>query len=963
VKQTVWFFLVAVLAGGWLPCPAQVLPFRNWRPDDGLASSQVWAVSQDSQGYVWIGCTGGLSRFNGRHFVTYRDEQGVLQNVVESVGVDRQGRLWAGTFRGPCVYEPERDRFRFAQDLGGRVRRMVSIGGDLYLMAERAVYRLGEDDTWAAVGVPGMVDPLAALATDGVALYAATTTRRVFRFDPAKPDDVRRYDLPVAVNDLRAVAGGDLWVGTDAGLYFIDHARGALTGPVSGSADYRILTLVDDNDGTIWAGTTVSLLHWDGDRMRRYDTGTGLVGVPVWSSFRDREGNLWFGTNHGVSLLANRQTEIFDSRAGLPGRSVIAVTWDAARRRVWCATTEGLYFHADGRIQAFPDPDGYFRRYYVWTILPTTDGRLWLSTDGGGIVVVDGGSRRTLTAANGLAGDEVLDLYADPDGTVWACGRQGLSRIAPGGIQAFTQEHGLPVNYVRRILRIPGRPGLYLGTIGGGFVHFDGRKFTPVQPPGDDSLLSIYDMIWLDDRLWLATNQGVYIWRGERRFTHLGLEAGLPNLSCTVFLKAGENLLWLGTDSGAALLDTRSERVIRTLTTAHGLAGDEFTTHHSATVDGEGNFWFGLFGGASRISRALADPSRTPAGRPQVALDRMEVTLRGGQRQLRRQARDLALPAGVRSIRFVFDVLWFQDPQNIRVSSKLSGFDDNFTTPGQVFQREYTNLPAGEYALDVHYFEGPLLQGKARLASLWIAPPFWQNPLFQLLAAILVCLLIFLLFRWRLHAIEQEKEHLSELVRTATHELEKKNTLLSRLATTDELTGLFNRRYFLRSILQECRRLVRSRPGESLTLLMLDIDHFKAINDAHGHEVGDRVLQHVARCLRSGLRTTDCIARFGGEEFLVLLPQTPLDGGKRVAEKIRLMLEYYPVEHNDLVVPCTVSIGVTSVTSPVDRADELPDQLIRTADELMYRAKQQGRNCTVAEPMPPQPDVGLSSRI
>ena len=943
--------LVAVWSAAAL-CPAQVLPFRNWRPEDGLASSQVWAIHQDNQGYVWIGCTGGISRFNGRQFVTYRDAQGVLQNVVEAIGVDSQGRLWAGTFRGPCVYDAQHDHFIFRQDLGGRVRRFVTLRGELYLMAERAVYRLGPDDVWAAVGIPGVVDPLTALTTDGRALYVATTTRRVFRMDPKQPEDVRSYLLPAAVNDLRAIDGGDVWVGTDTGLYFIDHARGAPTGPVTGSSPFRILTLVQDGDGTIWAGTTVSLLHWDGDRLHRFDTGTGLGGLPVWSSFRDREGNLWFGTNHGVSLLAKRQTEIFDARAGLPGRSVIAVTWDAVRQRTWCATTEGLYFYADGRMQAYPDPDGFFRRYYVWTILPAPDGRLWLSTDGGGVVVIDGTRRRVLTTADGLAGNEVLELYRDDDGVVWAGGRQGLSRIAPDGIQAYTQEHGLPVNYVRRITRIPGQSGLFLGTIGGGFVRFDGRRFTTLQPPDNQSLLSIYDIIWLDDRLWLATNQGVYIWRGERQFSHIGLAAGLPNLNCTVFLRAGDNLLWLGTDSGAALLDTRSEGVIRTLTTAHGLAGDEFTTHHSAAVDGEGNFWFGTFGGASRVSRAIVDPNRPPEGRPQVALDRMEVTLRGGQRLLYRQARNLALPAGVRSIRFAFDVLWFQDPQNLRVSSKLSGFDENFSAPGQVFQREFTNLPAGEYALDLHHFEGTRLQGKARLATFWIAPPFWQNPLFQLLAALLACLLIFLLFRWRLHAIEQEKEHLGELVRTATHELEKKNTLLSRLATTDELTGLFNRRYFLRSLLQECRRLARSRPAEPLTLLMLDIDHFKAINDAHGHELGDRVLQHVARCLRSGLRTTDCIARFGGEEFLVLLPLTPLDGGKRVAEKIRLMLEYYPVEHEGQAVHCTVSIGVTTATSPVDRPDELPDQLIRTADTLMYQAKQRGRNCTVAEPMP-----------
>ena len=270
-----------------------------------------------------------------------------------------------------------------------------------------------------------------------------------------------------------------------------------------------------------------------------------------------------------------------------------------------------------------------------------------------------------------------------------------------------------------------------------------------------------------------------------------------------------------------------------------------------------------------------------------------------------RRARDLSLPTGVRSLQFFYDVLWYRDPQNILASPRLEGFDDAFPAPGRVFMKEYTNLPAGSYSLEVSYFEGRRPRGRAELASFWIPPPLWQNPFFLLLAAVGVGLLLFTAFQLRYRSIEKEKERLAEMVRTATHELEKKNTLLARLATTDELTGLFNRRYFMKALQQEIRRLVRSRPGESLTLLMLDLDHFKAINDTCGHDTGDRVLQHVARVLRIGLRSTDLLARFGGEEFVVMLPMTQPAGARQVAEKLRRLLESNPVEVDDREFPCT----------------------------------------------------------
>lgn len=162
---------------------------------------------------------------------------------------------------------------------------------------------------------------------------------------------------------------------------------------------------------------------------------------------------------------------------------------------------------------------------------------------------------------------------------------------------------------------------------------------------------------------------------------------------------------------------------------------------------------------------------------------------------------------------------------------------------------------------------------------------------------------------------------------------------LQTLSITDELTGLLNRRHMLVRLREECARA--SRTGSPVAVLLLDVDHFKRINDRHGHAVGDRVLQQVARALRQNLRESDLCGRYGGEEFLVALPDTDPDAAVRVAEKLRRAAgQVAVVDQSDEMV--TVSIGVAA-------GRERPDTLIDLADQRMYRAKRGGRDQVVAD--------------
>ena len=172
-------------------------------------------------------------------------------------------------------------------------------------------------------------------------------------------------------------------------------------------------------------------------------------------------------------------------------------------------------------------------------------------------------------------------------------------------------------------------------------------------------------------------------------------------------------------------------------------------------------------------------------------------------------------------------------------------------------------------------------------------------------------------------------------------ELEAQRRLLHR-ATTDALTGLANREVFDRTFRREFERARRyTRP---LSLLVLDADDFKLVNDRHGHRVGDMVLRQFGRIVRDNLRLSDLGARVGGEEMAVILPETPLEGAVCVAERIRAAVESFPMALAAEELVATVSAGVAQL----DGSFSCPDAMFEAADHALYAAKRDGKNRTVA---------------
>jgi diguanylate cyclase (GGDEF)-like protein len=427
------------------------------------------------------------------------------------------------------------------------------------------------------------------------------------------------------------------------------------------------------------------------------------------------------------------------------------------------------------------------------------------------------------------------------------------------------------------------------------------------------------------------------------KFRHLSRADGLPCDNIDKLLEANDGRIWASSDCGVVMIDPNS-LTIRAFGPADGMA---VTAHWNSsggrTADGTL-----LFGGIGGVTVVHPDRRADWTYRPAVVI----TAIRVGESS-RPAADALMLLPGDHSLQVEFAALDYSAPDRNRYAYRLVGFDDDWISTDAAHRlAAYTNLPPGNYSL--------LLRGSNR-DGVWSDPPItllvtvlpaWYQTIWCMIAEILaaagaICAVI--LYRTRM--LHQRRVQLEREVAERTQELgvsaktlQLSNAELERLAHHDPLTGLGNRRRFFQvtaDLLVQARR--HHRP---CCVMMVDLDHFKRINDNFGHGGGDETLRATARCLVESLRQVDVVARFGGEELAVFLPETAMPEAFLVAERFRQSLESVNIQYEGAVIRVTASIGIACWVEPETGIEPA----LRRADAALYRVKNAGRNNVAIEP-------------
>lgn len=969
--------LASTSAGAGTPLSSYVC--RNWNTRDGLPQVSVQAVVQTRNGFLWLGTQEGLVRFDGVKFTVFnkKNTPEFRHSDVRALCAGRDGRLWVGTANGLLSYL---DGVFTTYFLRNPVGDFVS-----------GLFEDAQGTLWIATSGGGLNR-----LKDGS--FTTYTTREGLSAD--------------VVTSVWSDRDGVIWVGTANGLSRLRDDRFSLYASKDGWPSDFVTAIRETSDGSLWIGTRRGLVRRKDGLFRVYTTNDGLTSDSIGCIFEDRQGGVWIGTERkGLNFFVDGRFYGYTTKEGLSDDFVLSIYQDR-EDIIWVGTYGGgLNSLWKGKFTTLTVRDGLPSKE-VRTILESRDGSVWIGTLDGGLARLRGGAITTFSTRDGLPDNMIRALFEDADGALWIGTNNGLSRYKSGRFINYSRKDGLAHDYVRCIVQdLAGR--LWVGTSGGGVHLFRAGRLVNYRDKGIPENVIRSLAVGRDGSLWVGSNTGLTRWQ-EGKATRFSDRDGLPREPIYAIFEDEGGVLWLGS-YGGGLCRFKDGRFTR-ITVKEGLFDDVV---YQILDDNQGNLWMscnlgifrvekmslnGVAQGTRRrvtcISYGIADgmlssecngnaqPSgwKTSDGRlwfptnegavvispksiPKNTLPPLvnfeQITING--RNYRPGIKAI-VPPGAGSLEFHFAGLSFVAPEKMKFRYMLDGFDPAWVEAGTRRDAFYTNIPPGSYRFSVIACNNDGLWNETGASfNFSLTPHFYQRKSFFALIGVIALLTGFGILRWRVHRFRARERELTVLIEARTKDLadvnrrlEDANEKLEHLATHDGLTGIVNRRHFMNVFEVEWRRA--GRLSLSLSLVMADVDNFKAFNDRYGHQAGDQCLKALAALMAETVaRAGDVVARYGGEEFIFLLPATDAEGAMCAAERVRTRIETEGLKHESSSVcdRVTVSFGVATV---VPKRDMTAEMLIKASDLALYQAKRDGRNRTASAACEPKPTVAENNR-
>lgn len=999
-------FLLLVCLGVWAQAPERSADLTEPRLEgvgDALAitDSVVVTLATDQQGFLWVGTAVGLVRHDGYSFRPFHppaDGDYPPTHFVRSLLVAHDGRLWVGTDSdGLAQFDPVSRRWTLYRPghaglTGGTVRTLAE-GADAHIWAGTVGGGLQRLDPTTqrftsygvAQGLPDARIEALMVSRDGT-LWVGTWNG-VARLRPG----AQRFEMAEGlmalggrvVSLLREDALGRFWVGTQSGeLLLVD---GATQHQLSagGEAEGATQAMADMGDET-WIGRSNGIeirRTADGQLLRLLQHSAarpwGLGGADVRAMVRDASGVLWVGSYggglqrhvpNGGAIRVRRGDGHDDSAMGVADvRSLAALR----NGEIWAGTnSHGIaILDKDLRLRAEIRPErGVHRAGRVGGIAQARDDTVW-AAGGPGVLRFDPSTRHKLNEYS-VGRGRVRLIRAAGDGGVWVGTQDGLYRWRPGAaaLERLARADGSPLQGDINALAEQADGRLWVGGEAGLFVvEPAGGHLLPVaQAAGADLGTSTVLGLLIDRRqqLWLDTVVGL------RRL--LDFNRGVAR-----FERISERIGQAGQAFGANLMDDEQGR-IWTHRGVYDPASGQF--HGLSQADGVdiGTGWFRsyvaladgrlLFGGSRGIMVLQASRFQPWQYPPPVVAT--ELWVNGRVQPLARLLPALALAPDERGFTLEFAALDLSQPSRNRHRFRLEGLDSDWTAvdPSQRVA-SYAGLEPGRYRL--------LVQGSNRNGD-WspqrleididVLPAWWQRWWARALLGLLLIGLVLGLVQARTRQLSHRQAELERRVQQRTEELEavsatlrEKSRELEDSALTDPLTGLRNRRFATERLDDDMHLMLRryeeahrhglAPPDDAdLCLFLIDIDHFKQVNDQHGHAAGDAVLVQMRERLLQVFREADYLVRWGGEEFLVVARGTARAAAPVLAERARQAVEGMPFRLTDddraartMARSCSIGFACLPLRPSQPRAVGWTGAL-NLADAALYAAKREGRN-------------------
>ncbi len=773
----------------------------SWGTERGLPGGSITAIAQTSDGYLWIGTDHGLIRFDGFNFQPFKRAQAEAFQVgpVRTLLVDASDNLWilqqdTQVFRYHngnlelIVGWSEHGTTAMARGTSGEVLfSSLAVGTTSYtdnhfrtlsspdLLADAARVANGKAPDQRTTPF-SWFDRLEALTsvvismaqTEDGKIWLGTERRGLFYLQEGRVSSASNGRIETKINCLLPLQNSELWVGTSKGVLRWSGTELTVSGVPPALLNLEVSCILRDRDSNIWVGTSRGLFRYNANGVSSLS-----APGPVSALFEDREGNIWIGSARGLEQLRDSAFVTY-SLPNFKSQSIGPVHVDSGGR-TWIAPIQGglQWLKEDKSGVVTADEIG---NDVVYSITGAGKDDVWVGRQRGGITHLQHSGNsftaKTYTQADGLAQNSVYALYRSRDGTVWAGTlSNGVSELKNGHFKNYTATDGLAANTISSIAEGPDGT-MWFGTPSGlsALTKNGWRTYTVSEGLASEDVNCL-----LQDSngvLWIGTAEALSFFSAG----HLTTPQVVPDPLHEPILGLAEDNnggLWIATAGHvlqvkrAALLDgALSNTDVREYGVADGLLSAEGVKRsQSVVVDSQGRVWFSTNRGLSVVNAARVTANTVPAlvHIEAVSVDGNPVDPRG----------PIQLPAGNHRMTFRYVGLSLGNSERVRYRYMLENFDQGWSQDVTNREATYGNLGAGTYRFRVMASNSEGLWDVSEASvDFKVEPTVWQTWWFRTSSVALILLLVWLLYRYRLHQLAKEfnirlEERVGERTRVA----------------------------------------------------------------------------------------------------------------------------------------------------------------------------------------------------
>ncbi len=965
------FLLIFQLYFCFVECPNLFgqYHFDSWTTDNGLPQNGVREITQTPDGYLWFTTFDGLVRFDGVKFTTFNkgNTKGIINNRFTGIYCDKDGTLYATTMEDGVltVYQNGVFSSYTSEQVPERYISLIRAdeNGDLNFLVDKSN---SKSETWYYLRKGKFVFK-EEIEKKNIKIETKGKSGKIWTISQNETIETQNGNSTIYPNKIELFdsnvenyedSTGGLWIGGLTLTYLKDGKIKRFGEKEGFPARSDFHTFWEDADGSIWfanGGKTnpgLGLVRYKDGEFSIFGKDVGLTDTNIQDIFTDREKNIWLATGKGLNRLKNSVITTKSVKDGLSDTEVYPIYKDS-KNDIWVGTAKGLNIYRNGKFEQvdFTQNGKIYSQVAIWkknqtsiqSLFEDSNGKMWIGV-AGGIFIAKNGNVEMLEVSEGHHVNTILE---DDAGNIWAATSKGILLFKDYKLEKFfTKKDGLPNDFMNVIYK-DSNGKLWFGGYGGLSEFKDGKFINHTTKDGltGNYVRSIYEDA--EGTFWIGTyDEGLSRFKNGR-FVNYRIENGLFNNGVFAIQEDNRGYFWISSNGGIYRVKKRdlndfADGKIKQINSigygvADGMLNNECNggRQPASLKDDDGNFWFPTQNGVAIVNPEAETYNALP---PSVVIEsatveRENVNIHDG----------LTIEAGQKNVEIKFTGISLIKSNQIKFKYKLEGHDRDWIDADKNRTAYYSYLPPGNYQFRVKAANSDgIWNEEGATIKLELQPFIYQTSWFYLLCLAVGVLVLLTVWKVSVFQLEANERRLAKLVDEKTEELKKANKELQHLANSDGLTAIGNRRRFEEFLADEWHRAIRFKT--EISLILIDIDNFKLFNDTYGHLEGDDCLKKVAKALRQTIhRPTDLVARFGGEEFAIILGGTDAEGALTVAREAFENVNNLQISHDNSETGkfLTVSIGIATTLAELGM---LESELIKAADQALYQAKENGRN-------------------